>query len=339
MLLECLRPTSPVYLSVGCHCHCRGQPFTGVQLSQETLEHAEARRIVAPPRFDAPRTVQQVNALTGADLVLAAYAVEGSSGGAAYVRWPDGRQSVISLVPREPGGLARDGSILSSVRQRGAPVPQYELVVPVDGGTALVQECLPGTPPGYIGRAHIDKMIQVTESFAHLLPGRSDAPQLNLHLCQSGRQLYWHETLASYDRRTRRLLAQVQEIAGGSELVPGDDLVHMDFTPGNILFDVSGQVSGLVDWHGLNGLARGDRYFGLVVLRFDLAWGSSLDPNYPGVNAAGLGRLDDVLGSLPVSSLRRYWASMSLRMVDWTIRACTPAAVDHQLAFAATRLG
>lgn len=34
---------------------------------------------------------------------------------------------------------------------------------------------------------------------------------------------------------------------------------------------------------------------------------------------------------LPADELRKYWASMSLRMVDWAIRHYTPSDVDSWL--------
>jgi Ser/Thr protein kinase RdoA (MazF antagonist) len=55
--------------------------------------------------------------------------------------------------------------------------------------------------------------------------------------------------MARYDRRTARLLAAIEEPgAAVPERLDGDDLVHFDFHPENVLVDASGSVTGVVDW-------------------------------------------------------------------------------------------
>lgn len=279
-----------------------------------------------------------VNARCGCGLVLDGYADGGDSGGAAFVGWPNGDRSVLSVAPLAPSRLRLIGSALTRARRDGIPTPRYQLVVPLDHGAILVQERMPGRPPARIDLDTVDAIIRLTDSFAGLLADRPDVPPIDLHLRHGGTDLFRHETLASYSARSRRLLDQIRDVADATDTVAGDDLVHCDLTPGNLLFDATGALSAVVDWHGANGLARGDRAFGLVVLRFDLAWGGALDPRYPRIDPAAIGRLDECLDSLPERRLRRYWASMSLRMVDWTIRHHRPEDVEHQLAFAATRL-
>lgn len=290
-------------------------------------------------RLDAGYLVDRVNARVGAGLELTGLAAHGDSGGAAYVRWPDGRRGVLSAAPGAPHELEHTGEILELARSRGVPAPRYDLVTCVDGGTVVVQERLPGTPSTRIDPASIEAIAKLTERFAGMLSGHSEVSNPDLHLRTSGRCLFRHDSLAGYDARSRRLLDEIRAIgaAGGDRMI-GDDLVHRDLTPGNILFGDAGTITGLVDWHGSNGLARGDRRFGLVTLRFDIAWGAALDPRYPTVDRAAVQHLDALIDAIPAETLRRYWAHMSLRMVDWTIRHHGPADVDHQLAFAATRL-
>ncbi|HLI00092.1 MAG TPA: phosphotransferase [Acidimicrobiales bacterium] len=288
-------------------------------------------------RIDGQGLVALVNARCGCSLVLDGYADGGESGGAAYVRWPNGDRSVLSVAPLPPARVELIGSVLAGARHGGIPTPRYQLVVPIDDGAVLVQERLPGRPPERIDVETMDAIIRLTDRFAGLLAPRPDVPPIDLHLRHSGTDLFRHETLATHSTRSRRLLTQIRDAADNTDEVAGDDLVHCDLTPGNVLFD-AGAISAVIDWHGANGLARGDRAFGLVVLRWDLAWGGALDPSYPGIDPPAISRLDDRLDSLPEQTLRRYWASMSLRMVDWTIRRHGPEDVDHQLAFAATRL-
>jgi aminoglycoside phosphotransferase (APT) family kinase protein len=107
----------------------------------------------------------------------------------------------------------------------------------------------------------------------------------------------------------------------------GDDLVHLDFHPGNMLIDEAGELSGIVDW---DGIGRGDRRFALVTLRFDA---------YSRLPGESLGWFDELLDSvLEPEILRLYWAHMSLRLVDWAIRHHGAADVDRWLGFAETRV-
>jgi aminoglycoside phosphotransferase (APT) family kinase protein len=149
-----------------------------------------------------------------------------------------------------------------------------------------------------------------------------------MYLLESGPGFCLHESLERYDDRTRRLLDRVREVGrdepGG---MTGDDLVHLDFHTGNVLVDEHGELTGIVDW---DGIGRGDRRFGLVTLRFDAH-----------VRLAGtdLTWFDELLDHvLSPAVLRLYWAHMSLRLVDWSIRHHTPADTTLWLDFAETRM-
>jgi aminoglycoside phosphotransferase (APT) family kinase protein len=138
-----------------------------------------------------------------------------------------------------------------------------------------------------------------------------------------------HEPLARYDRRTADVLAWVRDVGADGDVADGDDLVHLDFHPGNVLVD-AGAVSGVVDW---DGAARGDGRFDLVTLRFYLAmYAPELTPWF-----------DELLDArVPPRVQRAYWAHMSLRQVDWSIRHHPSAAVDFWLDVSArgrARLG
>jgi aminoglycoside phosphotransferase (APT) family kinase protein len=294
---------------------------------------------MAVPRLDAERWVARLNADTGVGLTVLSGAEHGESGGAAYVRWPDGRPGVLTVAPGPPDRLRRTGRILDLMRTAGIPVPRYDLVTAAGGHTVVVQERLSGRPARRITRGLVEAIDELSRRFVGLLADHPEVPNPDLHLRVGGRELFRHDSLARYDDRSRRLLARIRAVgATGGDRMAGDDVVHLDLTPGNILVDDAGRITGVVDWDGYNGLARGDRRFGLVTLRFDLAWGIALDPRYPAVDPDAVDRLDTLLDAIPPATLRRYWAHMSLRMVDWTIRQHGPSDVDHQLAFAATRL-
>ncbi|WP_203964438.1 phosphotransferase [Actinocatenispora thailandica] len=294
---------------------------------------------MAVPRLNAERLVGQLNAEKSIGLTLLGLAEQGESGGAGYVRWPDGRPGVLTVASGTPDRLLQTGRILDLMRSVDIPVPRYQLVTAVDGHTVVVQERLPGQPARRITGGTIEAVEDLTRRFTGLLAEHPETANPDLHLRIGGRILCRHDSLAGYDDRSRRLLAQIRALGEmHGDRMTGDDVVHLDLTPGNILVDASGEITGVVDWHGYNGLARGDRRFGLVTLRFDLAWGIALDPQYPRVDPAAIRRLDRALDAIPPSALHRYWAHMGLRMVDWTIRHHGPADIDHQLAFAAARL-
>ncbi|NUS05337.1 MAG: aminoglycoside phosphotransferase family protein [Nonomuraea sp.] len=239
----------------------------------------------------------------------------GGQVGAAYVRWPDGHRSVLTLGPDV-------SELLAVARSGGVPAPAYELVhAPV-----VVQELLPGSTPRRPTEAVVRSMVEVNRRQRGLLAGRPGVPPLRLFLREDGPGFCLHSSLRAYDGRTRRLLDQVEEIGRAyADTLEGDDLVHTDFHPENVLVDESGTVTGVIDW---DGVCRGNADFDLYTLRFTLAR-----------------RAPDLLAALPgevatwsdgVAAV--CWAHMSLRQVDWAIRHFTASEVTAWLDVAA-RLG
>jgi hypothetical protein len=279
------------------------------------------------PKLDAEEFVRRVNENTRAGLEFQGRAADGEVG-AAFVRWPDGREGVLTGAPGTPAELRRTAAILDVARARGLPVPRYDLIAELPDGIGVVQERLPGSPPANVDRQLLQAMIELNERFEGLLAGHPDVPTPSMFLRESGPGFCVHESLERHSDRTRRLLGWVREV-GRSEPAEmrGDDLVHLDYHTGNVLTDASGRITGIVDW---DVICRGDRRFGLVTLRFG-AYGRRPD--------AGLGWFDDLLDTtLDPPALRLYWAHMSLRQVDWSIRHHSPAAVERWLDLAETRV-
>jgi aminoglycoside phosphotransferase (APT) family kinase protein len=111
--------------------------------------------------------------------------------------------------------------------------------------------------------------------------------------------------------------------------------VHLDFHPGNVLVE-DGQITGLVDW---DGLGRGDRRFAAVTLLFDLGHGAAFRPGYRAVDEEAVAPVLDLLADAPAVAVRRWWAHMGLRLVDWTIRhGYTEAEIDYYLGLTARGL-
>jgi aminoglycoside phosphotransferase (APT) family kinase protein len=287
----------------------------------------------------SPALVEVVNQRAGCGLEAVGVADHGESGGAVYVRWPDGREGVLTLSNMSVAEAHQTTDVLSMVRSCGLPVPRHDLVVELaDGTVAVVQERLPGAHANQADAAVIDAMVAMNEQFAGILADRSDVQIPRLHLRASGPVFPRHETLEGHSDRSRRLLRRIREIGSyePNEMV-GNDLVHKDFTVPNILFDEAGQITGVVDW----GIARGDRRFGLVKLLFDLTWDAcSADGGLQNVKPGAIDRVNEVLETtLEPDILRMYWAHWTLTMLHWTIRSGNPAVINIHLELGESRLG
>jgi hypothetical protein len=264
-------------------------------------------------RLDAPRVVDRIADITGVRLIIEG-PCPGGEVGAAYVRWPDGRRSVLTE------GRTRTGPLVDRARAAGVPTARRELAAHVDGVRVIVQQRLPGRPPSTLDAALIAQMLAVNDRLAGLLADESDPRPVPLYLTGDGPGFCLHEPLAGYDRRTARLLDWVHEVGAAGSAMIGDDLVHLDFHPGNVLV-ADGRLTGVVDW---DGATRGDRHFDLTTLRFHLAG------HQPGL----LGPVEDRLAEISAHRRRAYWAHMSLRQVDWSIRHHDAGTVEHWLTVA-----
>ncbi|MGH3488254.1 MAG: aminoglycoside phosphotransferase family protein [Actinopolymorphaceae bacterium] len=293
------------------------------------------------PRASGPRAlVAEINRRTGSGLTFVDVAAQGETGGAAFVRWPDGREGVVTHAPIPPRQARQTAEVLASVRAAGLPVPRHDLVLELaDGTAAVVQERLPGSPPRRTDAHAIEAMLAINERFAGLLADRPDVAVPPLCLRESGPVFPRHETLADYSDRSRRLLRLIRDVgAAERHEMAGDDLVHTDFTVPNVLFDDSGQVTGVVDWNF--GVARGDRHFALVALRFDLTW-AALDPDggYNGVEQKAIDRVDEALETtMQPELLRMYWAYWTLYKLHWVIRSGVRSVIDLHLRLGESRL-
>jgi aminoglycoside phosphotransferase (APT) family kinase protein len=264
-------------------------------------------------RLDAPRMVTRIAEITGVRLTLEG-PCPGGEVGAAYVRWPDGRRSVLSE------GHSRTGELLDLARAAGVPTARQELSAHIDGARVVVQQRLPGTPPDTADTALIAAMLQVNDRLAGLLADRPDVAPVDLYLTTDGPGFCLHRPLAEHSRRTARLLDWVHDVGATAPPCAGDDLVHLDYHPANTLID-GNRLTGVVDW---DGAARGDRHLDLVTLRFDLTHRAPhLTP-----------LIDERLAAADPALIRAYWAHMSLRQVDWSIRHHDEQTVDRWLTIA-----
>ncbi|MEU6439106.1 aminoglycoside phosphotransferase family protein [Streptomyces sp. NPDC047046] len=266
-------------------------------------------------RLDAGRLVDALRA-RGVRLVMEG-PCPGGQVGAAYVRWEeDGRRGVLKWRPRSSVRAARAGAlaVVEALRDIGYPAPATDLVAQLGDAVVTVQELLPGTSPDRLTPTHLDQLLRLNDSQADRLTGHPSIPAAALHLREDGPGFCLHEPLRRHSPRTAALERRISALADRyPPLLPGNDAVHYDFHPGNLL-TTGPDITGVIDW---DGAARGDRRFDLVTLRFGLHAANE--------SAAVTDRLDAVLATLPDHVLTPAWAHMSLRLTDWTIRHPTPS--------------
>lgn len=281
------------------------------------------------------KVVETLNVRAGCGLQVVEWIEQGQSG-AAFVRWPDGRDAVVTTALATMERMQQTAAILGDLKAQRFPVPEHQFLYPLDDGTvAVVQERLPGTPVVDVDVDVVDAIIAINERFAGLMVGRSDIPMPALNLgrptdATSGEHLETHSS------RTRTLLQLIQKTAGGDDMV-GDDLLHTDLTVPNVLFDQHGTISGVIDWN--YGIARGDRYYALSKLLHTLSF-AALTPtadHHP--SAAAVRRVDDYLTSaIDPATLRRYWAHHTLGMLYWMIRNENHAATNAYIELGESKL-
>jgi hypothetical protein len=281
--------------------------------------------------------VGAVNWRSGAGLQIMGRGERGTLGGAIYVRWPDGRSGVVTPFLGTLSEAERTAGVLQHARRRGLPVARHDLVLAVDQDVIVVQERLAGSPPAHVTPAVIDAIVAINDRFAGVLADRPDVPIRPLCLDHSGDPYPRHEVLATHSDRSRLILDAIRKIGvPGPREMTGDDLLHVDLTGPNILFDDIGVITGIVDWN--LGAYRGDRHLALVKTRFEEEWGIHSMPRNPDAVAAAA-HLDSILTDrVPATTLHRYWAHRILYQLYWAIQESPPDVLDWHFDVAETRL-
>ena len=281
--------------------------------------------------------VRVLNERAGCDLELVELVEQGQSG-AAYVRWPDGRDAVVTTALASMGRMRQTAEVLAGVKALGLPVPEHQFLFQLDDGTvAVVQERLPGSSAVVAEVTTVDAIIAMNERFAGLLSDRPDIPAPRLSLGRPGDPIS-SAPLERHSPRSRRLLRLIQEAGGdGTGEMVGDDLVHVDLTVPNVLFAQDGSISGVIDWS--YGVARGDRHYGIVKLLHTLSFdAASPDADHHPSSEAVRWVNQFVEATLDSATLRRYWAHQTLNMLYWTIRAGNESAIDTYVELGESKL-
>jgi aminoglycoside phosphotransferase (APT) family kinase protein len=276
------------------------------------------------------KVVAEINEKTGSGLELVGLAEQvGGVSSAAFVRWPDGREGAITRPNISLEWMRQTAEVLSMLRAQGLPVARHDLVMQLsDGKVTVVQERLPGAHATHLGAEVIDEMVAMNERFAGLLVQRPDVPPPPAFPAPANGEHPWQETLGRYSDRSRRLLQRILEIDGGAPFeMTGDDVVHTDYSFGNVLFDERGKISGVVDWNF--GIARGDRRAALLGMRDHLV----RDADWCEGQQVAIDRLDEIFGAVfDADLLHIYWCHRSVGSVHYAmINGFRAEKIEHDL--------
>lgn len=295
-------------------------------MEEHRLEFTASENPWAPTKV-----VAEINESTGSELELIGLAEQiGGVSSAAFVRWPDGREGAITRPNVSLERMRQTAEVLAIVRAHGLPVPRHDLVLRLsDGKVTVVQERLPGSHITNCDAGVVDEMVAMNERFSALLADRSDVPPPPAFPALAPAAEHpWRQTLGRYSDRSRRLLGRLLEIDAGHPFeMTGDDVVHLDYSLGNVLFDRHGKISGIVDWNF--GIARGDRRFALLSMRDHLV---EEGDRYDGQQAA-IHRLDENLdATLGADLLYIYRAHKSAHAVHYSMtNAFRAEKIEHDL--------
>lgn len=263
----------------------------------------------------------------------------GKLGGAIFVEWPDGRPGVVTVFH---GGIAdaqRVGGILNNLQTQGLPVPRHELVVDLGDRVVFIQERLHTGPPRRLTPKRVDGIVEINEQFADAMAGFPDVPTVTEWFQSAGRESRQIvELIPEGDHRASDVVSEILRRTTGaaSDLLAGQDLVHVDLSAANVLFDEEDCATAVVDWN--LGLYRGHRRLALVQTRFDREWFvRRADADATEVAAAR--RLDEVLvDQIHPETLRLYWAYWLRHHLLKAFRSGVSTVIDWQLELAESRL-
>jgi len=291
-------------------------------------------RIMGSTREQDEVVVAAINGRASISLRVTGRARHGNLGGAIFAEWADGRPAVVTRFLGSLAEAERTAEVLSYARARGAPVPRHELVVDLGDRVMFVQERLPSMPDR-LTPARVEAIVEINDRFAGALADRPDVPVCPLYLDPGDDPRY--EILAKYSPRSRRIRDAIVEIADHkSPTAPDTDLLHVDLSAANVLFDENDAAVAVVDWN--LGVCRGDRLFALVKTRFDREWFVRAPDADPVENAAAT-HLDEILAArISADVLRRYWAAWLLYQLHRALPGESTAVIDWHLDLAEARL-
>lgn len=251
----------------------------------------------------------------------------GGETGAYEALGPDG-PLVVKWESSPRAKARRTEAVLLAQRlrdQAGWPVPRQR-VVDVGDWRFFLQTFMPGQPVRVVSLRLADQLVDL-----HVRRLGLAAPADPTHwpaalletLTVGGHGYCRHDSLRGHDERTAQLLARIE--AFGRSVDPedlgGDDVVHWDLHPGNLLEGPDG-LSAIVD---TDFAAVGDGAFDLAML----ATASLALPCEPGVRT----RLSEAaFEGLGDTKRRTYLAHLFVKFLDWAIRRGALDEIEFWLA-------
>jgi hypothetical protein len=270
----------------------------------------------------------------GLDLVRLAPAGGGESRRAFWVTDRAGRAGLLKIIPggrpEAAGHLRALDAMLSRLRARGYPAPEFRAIGSVPGMVFWIQQRLPGhvLDPGTGGpgpaavAAVLPRLLELNDA-QEGLGGGADAggwPGLIGRTLASGGDGYCLHATLHASTAARDMLPVLRRI--GERCCPaipaGTDFVHYDFTPANLLTDGTA-ITGVIDINPP--VLAGDRAFDLATLLY-------CQYDHDDSRILLTARLLDLAGPRAASA---YLAHMILRQVDWSLRhhPAAPATRRH----------
>ena len=299
--------------------------------SSVSLRLAHTRNVIGGgsewPSGDLRRVLREQ---AGLDVVALSAVGAGESRSAFWVRDRAGTVSVLKIMPgaspQAAGHLRALDAVLARLRDRGYPAPRFRVIGQVPGLVFWLQPRLPGSAldrgrpgPDHAALARLlPELLRLNDAQAGLGTGPRQWRGLITQTLTAGGDGYCLHATLNASPQARDLLPVLRRTADrcGPAIPDGEDFVHYDFTPANLLCDGTA-ITGVIDINPP--VLAGDRAFDLATLLFY---------HYDHDQIRGLlrARLLDLAGPPAASA---YLAHMVLRQVDWSLR--------HHPAVATTR--
>lgn len=217
--------------------------------------------------------------------------------------------------------LAEASRLVDRLRSRWYPVPRYVFRGLHAGGRYVVQTGLPGAPVTRLSPSQVDQLVALNEVQREqaVPPAEVWPTRVIVDVLEGGAGYCLLEPMRRHSTTTARLLDLVQALVAEHRDVttPTSDIVHFDFQQNNML-GLSGKISGVVDWDGVQ---IGDRAFDLATLLFyafeQEAVGETLWARATAITDP--------------AAIAIYLAHLIHRQVDWSIRFGDPAIIERSL--------
>ncbi len=261
----------------------------------------------------------------------------GQLGGAIYVEWPDGRSGVVTIF-HGVDDARRVASVVNALQARGLPVPHHEIVVDIGDRVVFVQHQLRAGPSRRLTVQRVDAIAEINERLAGAVASWPDVPPvIDWFRPDDTRLDQVVDGTPEGDRRAGEVVAEIVLLTAEAppDLLAGDDLVHVDLSAANVLFDDDDRATAVVDWN--LGVYRGDRRLALVQTLFDREWFVQR-ADADETELASARRLDEMLSDqTPPATLRVYWAYWLAHHLPKAFRTGDSTAIDWQLTLAESR--